>query len=120
MAQVILFGQVVPDRRAETPVLCQSMVTAPCPMLMLGLLASIGAASIPPDAIKPLAIGFVGGFVSDGGQDVMMCGQLALGEGVHFEHALKDFKDGVTHFNMTEIEAGVQEIKDAIKGIPTV
>merc|ERR1712228_189489 len=30
-----------------------------------------------------------------------------------------DFGKGVTHFNMTEIEAAVQEVKDAIDGIPT-
>merc|ERR1719401_3334855 len=88
-------------------------------LLTLLICAGVSTADeIPPAALKPLAIGFAEGFVSDG-PELMMCGQLALGDGVNFEQALKDLKHGITHFNITEMEGALKEVKDVIAAIPT-
>jgi len=71
----------------------------------------------PPHSMEPLLIGMAEGFISDS-PDVMACGMSLMGEASDMKTAMGDLKKGITGLNLTEIKAGLQEIKTAIDGAP--
>merc|ERR1711920_395489 len=68
-----------------------------------------------PGAKKSIVEGIALGFISDN-LDFLKCGEDLLSEGGDIDRALKDFEQGIRHFNATEIKEAVEQIEVAIKG----
>jgi len=68
-----------------------------------------------PGAKKAIVEGIALGFISDN-LDFLKCGEDLLSEGGDIDRALKDFEQGIRHFNATEIKEAVEQIEVAIKG----
>jgi len=69
----------------------------------------------PASVLEPLAIGVATGFISDS-PDLLTCGMSARSELVYVKEAVDNLRKGIKTFNMTEIEAALQDVQAFMNG----
>lgn len=73
--------------------------------------------TIPPDAAKPLTVGFISGFISDK-PDLMTCGMAAGGEVMELKQAAEHLEKALKSLNLTDVETALNETAGAVDNIP--